>query len=154
MIKVTVIMNGVSINIDRDLLPKDSTGREYDHIIDERDDFGVYKIDEEYYNEKEKTEEKKNIEIWFQKEINKLDCKYSKHEIELFPSLEKEAIEYINKGKEAVTPLLDYILLNIEENKYHSKNQLSLSIVQKADYRRETILSLLIEKKNKLFKLN
>lgn len=153
MIKVTVILNGISTNIDRDLLPKDSIGREYDHIIDELDENGLYKIDEDYYAIKAKEDATKDIDDWFHTEVSMLNKKYTQYEVELFPTLESEARSYINDPS-STTPFLDYIVLNRSDNKYQSKLELSNIIIQKAEYRRETIMSILIEKKNKLYALN
>lgn len=154
MVKVTVIMDGEPISIDRELLPKDSNGREYDYIINELDENGLYKIDTNHYDKKAKEDAIKGIEDWFNKKSSILNEKYTQYEIALFPTLEEEAKQYINGGIETRTPYLDYILLNRADNKYKSKLELSNAIIEKAQYRREVILCLVVERKNRIHALN
>ena len=161
-IKLTAYIDGMAINIDRDLLPKDEIGRPYEYIIDEKDEFGKYKRDEKYYNKKSIEDQKKEIEEWFEEEVKKINKNYHPLEIEIFSILEHEArlykscSTYIDKTGNSIapTPYINYILTHDNKYKGFIKENLIDIIISKADNRKHEMMRVIIERRNKLRELN
>lgn len=146
-IKLTVYVKGVPRNVNINTLPVDSIGRPYEYIVDEIDEFGKYRRDEEYYKQKEIEDRKAVINKLSSNTLAELNSEYTEAERELFPILENEANNYI-LSEQTPTPVMNMflqkeIVKNKDNKNYiYSKHAFAKKIINKARKRREVLLSV------------